>query len=482
MKKMGLYLLMICIVLGNVGFADDGGRSERGVSLADNQKVLFNLPIQDLYVSSIEDLDYNTGEEVLYVISGRTMTLDSGGYEGRQFTFDLDGHFVSDSDYPEMETTTRGQIEFVGNKAYSMEYDDGTGASYVYNLSDDLMLGEAGYSAWGGIDMAGNYIAYHLDKCSGLNFHIGTLDPYTASEGTVEIYTDIGRVAASGFSPGASEFIYSGYACSSSDMGDGLWIVRVSPETGDLIDQFTLELPEGITADDFEDVEWPRNAIRDLYATEDYIVVLYRIEDKDRGYIQRYTYDGELIDGVETDFCIKDMTEGPNNSTIYIQDSVDSGYVEVVQISWEDETRAGRPKSVISERSFGGKTIAEFRDAGFGLLKVVDSETGAVDYKAPLKSDKNDVRLRIPFADMQAKLEMGAKSLLINYQGQEIAIPMSAFDCADLLGGMPCQDDATVEILLTMDEAGNVKVVVQLFVVEQVNAMTRVVHRKTIQY
>lgn len=49
------------------------------------------------------------------------------------------------------------------------------------------------------------------------------------------------------------------------------------------------------------------------------------------------------------------------------------------------------------------------------------------------------------------------------------------------LSEMPCQDDATIEIHLSADDQGHVTYTIELFVVDQVNAMTKVVHRKTIQ-
>ena len=58
---------------------------------------------------------------------------------------------------------------------------------------------------------------------------------------------------------------------------------------------------------------------------------------------------------------------------------------------------------------------------------------------------------------------------------------MSRFDCSELLEGMPCKDDATIEIQLSAAEEGSTKVVIQVYVVEQANEMTKVVHRKTIQ-
>jgi hypothetical protein len=207
--------------------------------------------------------------------------------------------------------------------------------------------------------------------------------------------------------------------------------------------------------------------------------------------IQRFTYDGDLIDGVEANFQTSCMTAGPNGSTLYAEkrfDSIDSceGHYEIVQINWEayeeSSESTGRPKAVISEKTVGGQTTATFKDDGFGLLRAEDPETGVINYLAPLKSDEAKVRIRIPYADLAAKMGMGAENLMITYAGQVIKIPMTAFDCGDLLAGMPCQDDATFEIQLAKDEAGNVTVKVQLFVVEQVNAMTKLVHRKTIQY
>ena len=487
MKKIGIILLMFCLVMGNLGFADDGGGDSNVISLAKNQKVLFNIPIEKLYyLSYFLDFDYNPSEGLIYLITENEVSTEDEFYEGYQFTFELDGDFVEMPRYPEIQEMERMGIEFDGNDVYSIEYDSFTGASYVYDLVEDEELGEYDESGYNGFAAAGNQIAFHRDRQNrDLNFDIGTIDPFVSTDGTVEIVSfDAGRIFAFDFTPSGSEFLYGAFSCYEDGIGAGLRVVSVSPVTGELINEFLVTLPEGVEPDDLDEGSGRYNAIRGIHATEDYIVVFYKLDETGYGYIQRYTYEGKMLESVVTDYCAGFITAGPDDSTLYIQGNRDEDYYfDVMKVKWDVGTKStGRPKSIISERTVGGVTTAEFKNDGFGLLRAEESETGVVNYRAPLKSDEMKVKLRIPFADLQGKLNAGAENLLIEYQGQQIQIPMSAFDCADLLGGMPCQDDATVEIQLTIDEAGNVKVVVQLFVVEQVDAMTKVVHRKIIQY
>ena len=504
MKRVGAVLLMLCLIFGSFSsvFAADG--STETVLSEPDQEQLFELPFgegytdDDCYTYYFKDLEYHyeDGEDLLYVI-GCPNHVSTGG----QVVFDLDGEIVDDPEYPELVGTFRKYIEFDNGNAYSVQKDADAECPYRLSIHDlnendeDGYLGSLqdsieGYSS-NGIRVNGNQIAYHSNKeyteePGSPNFYIGTLAPFTASgASTAFIYSETGRIGGFDFNPSGTALIYGTFVCSDASVDYGIAVRTVDSETGEEIDEFIID------DTDYESDRGMNNAVRSLYTTDDYIVVMTRIEELEIGRIQRFTFDGELIDEVETNFHIACMTEGPDGSTIYIQKSdsdMDScdGNFEVVQVTWpeseESSEPTGRPKAVISERSFGGKTVATFKNDGFGLLKVEDPETGAVDFKAPLKSDKEDVRLRIPFEDVLAKVASGANNLLIPYKGQVIRIPMSAFDCADLLGGMPCQDDATVEIQLTMDEAGNVKVVVQLFVVEQVDAMIKVVHRKTIQY
>ncbi len=207
--------------------------------------------------------------------------------------------------------------------------------------------------------------------------------------------------------------------------------------------------------------------------------------------------DGKLewqkcIGSVEYDFCYGGSLTKENGYIMVGESEYGAGDVPfelsygniwVVKLSGVEEVResTGRPISMIVERSFGGQTLATFRDNCFGVFKAVELESGRVDYRALLKSDEMDLRLRIPFEDIMRKQGAGANNLLIEYRGQEIKIPMSLFYCESLLAEMPCQDDATIEIHLTVDEDGVVNQKIQLFVVEQIDEISRVVRRATVQ-
>lgn len=515
MKKTAIILLMVCLVLGSFSnaFAEDlRDEPRRNVERSYKQERLFEIKgtIADelIYLCMIKDLAYNPESRELYLLT--PSICESPSYErDNQYVFDLDGNVIGTPQYPVIsDGIVRLSLEFDKGNVYSTEFDfdadTETSATRVYDLVANQDLGSLDISSERGqIAVSGNKIAYHTNKEGSNyvdksnkepmeytpNFYIGILSPYTTSAGAVEVYSETGQVKAFDFTPDGKSFVYGTKECGENSEDPKFMIRTVDAESGVLLDEFTF--------DNAIEGESEKKVIESLYVTENYIVVLTRFYGEEKGAIQRFTLDGELIDSVITNYHTKQVTEGPNGSTIYIEKRFDNenegyegydescvGHFEVVQVDWNARNpfETGRPKAIISEKTVGGKTLAEFKDTGFGLMKVIDPETGAMDYKAPLKSDKNDVRLRIPFADMKVKLAEGANHLLINYKGQEIAIPMSAFDCTDLLAGMPCEDDATIEIHLLVDETGNVTVTVQLFVVEQVDGMTKVVHRKTIQY
>ena len=488
MRKMGILVLIVCMMFANIGFADDGGGEKQyNVPRASNQTKLFELEIQPRVLYDIKDFEYRNenGRGVIYILGcpGEIAPEDE-----KQIVYAMSGEIVESPEYPESETFRRKFIEFDGNKAYSLEKDydaECPNRLRVYNLGEQEDLGSLGESIeiYGeGFVVKGNTVVYHTDYSGNdrddePNFYIGTLDPFTASSASVEVRSDTGQVKAFDLNPRGTELFYSTHQCT-EEVDDPKFIIRaVDTAMGELIDEFAFSQAV------YNDGELGK--ISSLYVTNDHIVVLSRFESDDKSVIQRFTYNGDFVDAVEANYQVREITEGPNGSTIYLErrfeEDGDCGPIEVVQVMWEDDEPTGRPKSMISERTVGGQTTAVFRDDGFGLLCVEDSETGVMNYLAPLKSDEDKVKLRIPFADMIAKVNAGAENLLISVQGQEIAIPMSTFDCVDLLDQMPCQDDATIEIQLVRDESGNVKVTIQLFVVEQVDDMTKVVHRKTIQ-
>jgi hypothetical protein len=149
------------------------------------------------------------------------------------------------------------------------------------------------------------------------------------------------------------------------------------------------------------------------------------------------------------------------------------------KIEWGSSSM-GSPTRLIHERSFGGKTTAAFRDGGYGLLQRNEDEFGLVDYLAPLRTKESDVRLRIPLSDVLTRLGGSARNLEILFGEDRISIPMTALAVQDLLAQMPCETDATIEIHLVRGEDGTITVSADLFVVEQVDGMTKLVHRRAI--
>ncbi|BES64337.1 hypothetical protein SANA_07760 [Gottschalkiaceae bacterium SANA] len=230
---------------------------------------------------------------------------------------------------------------------------------------------------------------------------------------------------------------------------------------------------------------------KNILTTDEYIILSYWTTDG-KVCVERYTYEGVLKGRVKVNERISVIIEGPNGSSLYLQKvNLNSNSmpdemrcddpVELIQINWDGKLELAGPKRVIQEQTRVGHTLARFTDNQFGLLRMEEPETGIVDYKAPIRSKENLVKLQIPYCDIKAKLESGARNLMVEYQGLTLSFPMELFQCDDMLAAMPCQDHATIEIIMHTDEAGKVTNEIQLFVVEQTNAMTKIVHRKTLQ-
>lgn len=179
--------------------------------------------------------------------------------------------------------------------------------------------------------------------------------------------------------------------------------------------------------------------------------------DGDQSLVTSWTYDG-------------------SGSTVYL---VNWDYAGTG--STQEALSQGRSQPLIRERSMNGKTLARFRDHAYGLLQRKDKETGIADYLAPLKTEESDVLLQIPLEDLLEKLDQQARNLEIFYGEDRIAIPISSLDCRAVLDKLPCKTDATIEIHLVRQGDHSVQWTASLFVVEQVDEMTKLVHRTRIQ-
>lgn len=190
--------------------------------------------------------------------------------------------------------------------------------------------------------------------------------------------------------------------------------------------------------------------------------------------IMRFDRNGKLVDTIEVPGLVNQMDVKGNQTVIAMSSMPGDGGCYLIE--WKTKSGSG-PRRLIQERSRNGKTIAVFRDGGYGLLRREDPESGAVDYLAPLRTEEKEVRLRMPLCDVLAKAGGAAQNLEILYGDDRIQISITALAVQELLEQMPCETDATVEIHLMRGQDGNVKVTAELFVVEQVDSMTKVVHR-----
>lgn len=509
MKKNAILsiLLILVMLLGNAAFAGSDYASEN-TPLASNQKVLFTLDESGIEAPRyIYDLGYDRGKDHLYIIvrtnSDEDEVVDENGEEiefikTEQYVYSLETkEEVTEPDFPLLPGYYRLGIEFEADQTWSVERPEAKLNLLLNNFESEL-IGESASVEGKGFAIQGNRVLYFLKGCDDEeNFLVGEIDS-SAEPGELVVSVDeknpinneLNYIKGYDFSEDGKEVIFIGteFIDATDDEDDDLAmnvVVRVDSETKQEIDRFAVLPPDGAI-----NVE-----AYDLYTTEEHIVVLYKDWDLHKGYIERYTYDGVRIDGVETNQCIRKITEGPNGSTIYIQmrypkdmnlDNRPRGPLEVIQINWENNSSTSSsnesgPRPVIQEKTRAGHTVARFTDSHFGLLRVEEPETGVVDYQAPIRSHENLVKLQIPYCDIKAKFESGVRNLLVEYQGQELSFSMDLFDCDELLVSMPCQSDATIEIIMHTDEEGNVTYEVQLFVVEQVDGMTKVVHRKMIQ-
>jgi hypothetical protein len=480
MKRIiSLLILLLVMVTWNSAFAGDGPEVIN-VPLGPNQEILFTLEDPEFGATgNILDLAYDRVSKQLYIFTNDKFEYLSSS----QFTYSLETEKLCKPSYPLLSEYRRIGIEFEANETWSLEYNENSGHVRLNNFDTGLVESNFRVDAMG-FEVQGNQVIYWNSSRVSYNNSIvlGETQPINGDEQIGSIFfEDVSCINGYDFSPNGEEIIFAG---SSSDEPDqkslsDIYVYKMNVEDTSKIERFKV-LSEN-------NLQYAR--VSDLYTTEDHIVVLYRDFAESKGYIERYTYDGTRVDGVVTNRCIKKITEGPNDSTIYIQarypeeESKDrKGYsvMEVIQVNWDGKDATG-PKHVIQEKTRVGHTLARFTDSQFGLLRMEEPETGIVDYKAPIRSKENLVKLQIPYCDIKAKLESGARNLVVEYQGQTLSFPMDLFKCDDMLASMPCQDDATIEIIMYTDEAGTVTYDVQLFVVEQVNAMTRVVHRKTIQ-
>ncbi|BES66583.1 hypothetical protein SANA_30220 [Gottschalkiaceae bacterium SANA] len=201
--------------------------------------------------------------------------------------------------------------------------------------------------------------------------------------------------------------------------------------------------------------------------------------------LHRLNSEGLFQDTIEIPYDVKSFDANGDQTVVTSWDS-SSEKSTVYLVKWDaTQTKPapsqGHMKALIGERTLNEKTTARFKDHGFGLMKQIDKESGLVDYLALLKTEKAEVTLQIPVNDLFEKVNDQTRNLEIVYGKNRIVIPIASLDCQDHLKQLPCDTDATMEIHLTRQDSGLVQWTASLYVIEQVDPMTKLVHRVSIQ-
>jgi len=458
----------------------------------------------------IDNMAYSPTEDAYYVILNKNIVGPVWAEMPAQWVFSADGNLIENPQYPELEDMDRGQIDFDGDDVYSVE------RSYwaygeIYRLGGETpvkMSNRVNERSCKGVLARNGSLAdfifymnygYHNPSYPIFSMQIG-MPVETRMEDSIRVFDNRfyrvnHKVTGYDFTVDGKQVVYGGVINTETDWGQEIRIVRFEgleakdyrADKGEgVLADFTLKLPQKPVT---EDKLAANLELKGLYTTEEHIVVLMKVGALNQAYLQRYSLAGELIDQTQVAYSTAAMTEGPNGDTVYLRQSPDAPEPvwELVACAWPKEETEKKPRSaamprpMVTEHHAGGKTIAVYDNNKFGLVKKQNEETGELSYWVPLRTQDNQVTLRIPYGDLAGTIGKGADNVLIAYHGQEISIPMADFACEDVFAGMAHQTEARFDIQLVKMESGPVKVSVDLVTIEQVDEKTKRVYRESIQ-
>ncbi|BES64780.1 hypothetical protein SANA_12190 [Gottschalkiaceae bacterium SANA] len=187
------------------------------------------------------------------------------------------------------------------------------------------------------------------------------------------------------------------------------------------------------------------------------------------------------------------LTLGPEGSTITMDDFDDNvqpiPYYRIAKIVWSepskhdtDHSSGSRFQPLIIESPQGTCTQAHFIDNGFGLfhpsLHDPDNEN-ARDQSiilAPLRSTNLRTTLDIPYCDLQKGFDREGKTLLIEWNDAELALPLDSMNYDKTLSQASCTSNATLRLHLSMKEDDIQLDQKELLTKESLNDCTSLIH------
>ncbi|BES66405.1 hypothetical protein SANA_28440 [Gottschalkiaceae bacterium SANA] len=495
MKRLGLGLLIICIFFGSgIGFSMSKPEEEPVPTALDER-------VSEFYVG-----DFFPGD-VKYLSDGNVVIQTAGGLDGLQMKVlkvDEQGNPVAGKSIekrwlidqsPRIPLFTNFLIEDIKGNIYTLAEDR------VMEISADF-LSTTTYKRmpafWFDVESKGRTMVNMIRGFDGEENILLAALTYEEGESPAEfnkmgIVSYEGVLASLNIENGSLAGVDFGqlenelYLLVSIEEGESKsWIiiktslakVQMPPDFEGKV-QYTLELEETIALDKAFDGYM---LIGMEYTGNGFHITGVPGREKQTE-IHRVDMDGSIQESVDLPGQVLYFDSKGSETIVSVTQSfepsgIKNGYYKV---EWDKKSSTGSPNRLIRERSFGGKTTAVFCDGGYGLFQKDIDESGAIDYLAPLRTKESEVRLRMPLCDVLAKLNDSARNLEILFGEDRILIPMTALAVEDLLAQMPCETDATVEIHLIRGEDGTITVRADLFVVEQVDGMTKLVHRRAIQ-
>ena len=280
-------------------------------------------------------------------------------------------------------------------------------------------------------------------------------------------------------------------------------LAKIDPEI--LADLYPQEL-SGMK-EDIEYGEWGI-PIGELYCDGDSIVYycqyyesmewyMTRVRpDEKVNYMERINFNGELIDQLELDYFIFDLTSGGDDVTYFVQEDLSAGRtgennnytqsIEIYRVDWPERVRenkesagAGRMRSLVAERNFHGTTIAKVESEKFNLLHPIQADGEKMNDCAliSVRSKLERLALQIPYADIQEAKNQGCKSVRVMWNGQRFDFLLEELDCEEAWKAMSNPESAWVECTLIQSAEKITFERLELVSVEQVNGKTRLVHR-----
>lgn len=505
MRKFTTFVILFVLIIANFGFAHENDSTDDSDHGEHTAVEMHNYPLsklpKDEFLFAVEPT-LSEGEDPLRVSDLKDLTLVGNEIyllltDGRQLVYNLDGTPVIDPQYPLIEHSWRFAFEEENGVGYSleianMEPDDklssvATDAFAIYTRDpesgDPVKKVDAPFGTKN-FRLFDDQIAYRLkgqeqNHGLGTRFLLHTLADSDWDES--KIFNQMNTTVKSfDFSPEGTQFSYIGAEGPKKAIFDS-WYTWGQIQNGTVATSgsFSFGYSEAMN-DAFIYTPW------DMVTTDHGFVVLLKADYSDAkiepSFLRYYSSDGILLHEARVNHCVKKFAQTPDDQTLYLRMNEELKRLELMRITWSPESSAQEshgPRPLIAERSFGDQTLARYHRKLFGQLKSIDPITEEITYRASIHSDKALVRLEIPYEDIRALCIEQARGLQIEYSGIEFLIPMSLFDCDELLAEMPCQTEATIEIQLHRQN-DSILVLMDLYVVECKDSRTKLIHRARI--